>query len=440
MNLRTVFSSALVLFAAAAGPAAAAAVSDASLAAAANAAMPQVIAWRRDFHQHPELSNREVRTSQIVAEELRKMGIEVRSGIAHTGVVGILKGGKPGPTVALRADMDALPVTEQVDVPFKSTATAEYRGEKVGVMHACGHDGHTAILLGAAKVLAGMRAELPGTVMFVFQPAEEGAPDGERGGASLMLDEGLFATTKPDAMFGLHLWAGLNTGVIGYREGSMMAASDRYKLVIKGRQTHGSRPWGGVDPIVTAAQVIMSLQTIVSRQVDITRYPAVVSVGAIKGGIRNNIIPDSVEMVGTFRTFDPSVRTQVIESIKRIASDVAASQGATAEFELGGDPNPVLVNDAALTARAVASLQRISGPDNVNVIPFVTGSEDFAYYGKTVPSFFYFVGVTPNGQDASAAPSNHSPKFFVDEGALPVALKTLVGAAVDFLQQGVKPN
>ena len=440
MNLRTVFSSALVLFAAAAGPAAAAAVSDASLAAAANAAMPQVIAWRRDFHQHPELSNREVRTSQIVAEELRKMGIEVRSGIAHTGVVGILKGGKPGPTVALRADMDALPVTEQVDVPFKSTATAEYRGEKVGVMHACGHDGHTAILLGAAKVLAGMRAELPGTVIFVFQPAEEGAPDGERGGASLMLDEGLFATTKPDAMFGLHLWAGLNTGVIGYREGSMMAASDRYKLVIKGRQTHGSRPWGGVDPIVTAAQVIMSLQTIVSRQVDITRYPAVVSVGAIKGGIRNNIIPDSVEMVGTFRTFDPSVRTQVIESIKRIASDVAASQGATAEFELGGDPNPVLVNDAALTARAVASLQRISGPDNVNVIPFVTGSEDFAYYGKTVPSFFYFVGVTPNGQDASAAPSNHSPKFFVDEGALPVALKTLVGAAVDYLQQGVKPH
>lgn len=439
MDLRTAFASALVLFAAAAGPASAA-VSDATLAAAATAAMPQVITWRRDFHQNPELSNREVRTSKIVAEELRKMGIEVRTGIAHTGVVGILKGGRPGPTVALRADMDALPVTEQVDLPFKSTATAEYRGEKVGVMHACGHDGHTAILLGAAKVLAGMRAELPGTVIFVFQPAEEGAPDGERGGASLMLDEGLFATTKPDAIFGLHLWAGLSTGVIGYREGSMMAASDRYKLVIKGRQTHGSRPWGGVDPIVTAAQVIMSLQTIVSRQVDITRYPAVVSVGAIKGGIRNNIIPDSVEMVGTFRTFDPSVRAQVIESMKRIASDVAASQGATAEFELGGDPNPVLVNDAALTARAVASLQRISGRDNVSVIPFVTGSEDFAYYGKTVPSFFYFVGVTPPGQDASAAPSNHSPKFFVDEASLPVALKTLVGATVDFLQQGVKPN
>jgi len=439
MNLRTVFSSALMLCVTAAGPAAAD-VSDAALAAAANAAMPQVITWRRDFHQNPELSNREVRTSKIVAEELRRMGLEVRTGIAHTGVVGILKGGKPGPTVALRADMDALPVTEQVDLPFKSTATAEYRGEKVGVMHACGHDGHTAILLGAAKVLAGIRAQLPGTVMFVFQPAEEGAPDGERGGASLMLDEGLFATTKPDAMFGLHLWAGLNTGVIGYREGSFMAASDRFKLVIKGRQTHGSRPWGGVDPIVTAAQIVMSLQTIVSRQVDITRYPAVVSVGAIKGGIRNNIIPDSVEMVGTFRTFDPSVRAQVIESIKRISSDVAASQGATTEFELGGDPNPVVVNDAALTARAVASLQRVSGPDNVKVIPFVTGSEDYAYYGKTVPSFFYFVGVTPAGQDALAAPSNHSPLFFVDEGSLPVALKTLVGATVDYLQQGVKPN
>jgi amidohydrolase len=439
MNLRTVFSSALVLFAATAGSAAAG-VSDATIAAAADATMPQVITWRRDFHQNPELGNREFRTSKVVAEELRKMGFEVRTGIAHTGVVGILKGGKPGPTVALRADMDALPVTEQVDLPFRSTATAEYRGEKVGVMHACGHDGHTAILLGAAKVLAGIRAELPGTVVFVFQPAEEGAPDGERGGAPLMLDEGLFATTKPDAMFGLHLWSALNTGVIGYREGSFMAASDRFKLVIKGRQTHGSRPWGGVDPIVTAAQVILSLQTIVSRQVDITRYPAVVSVGAIKGGIRNNIIPDSVELIGTFRTFDPSVRAQVIESIKRISSDVAASQGATAEFELGGDPNPVVVNDAALTARAVASLQRISGRDNVEVIPFVTGSEDYAYYGKTMPSFFYFVGVTPKGQDASVAPSNHSPKFFVDEGALPVALKTLVGAAVDYLQQGVQPN
>ncbi len=433
MNQRVVVTSSLLWLLTVASPAGAA-VSDASLQAAATAAMPQVLAWRRDFHQHPELSNREVRTSKIVAEELRALGLEVRTGIAHTGVVGILRGGKPGPTIALRADMDALPVTEQVDVPFKSVATAEYRGEKVGVMHACGHDGHTAVLLGAAKVLAGMRAELPGTVMFVFQPAEEGAPDGERGGASLMLDEGLFATTKPDAMLGLHLWSALNTGMIGYREGSLMAASDRFKMVVKGRQTHGSRPWNGVDPIVTAAQIVGAMQTIVSRQVDITRYPAVVSVGAIKGGIRNNIIPDSVEMVGTFRTFDPAVRTQIIDSIRRTAEGVAAAQGATVEFELGDDPNPVVVNDPALTARAVASLQRVAGRDKVTVMPFVTGSEDYAYYGSVVPAFFYFVGVTPAGRDAATAPSNHSPQFFIDEGSLPVALKTLLGATVDFLQ------
>jgi amidohydrolase len=363
----------------------------------------------------------------------------VQTGIAHTGVVGVLKGGKPGPVVALRADMDALPVTEQVDLPFKSTVSAEYRGEKVGVMHACGHDGHTAILLGAAKVLAGLRSELPGTVMFIFQPAEEGAPDGERGGASLMLDEGLFASSKPEAVFGLHLWSAMNTGKIGYREGSLMAASDRFKLVVKGRQTHGSRPWGGVDPIVTAAQIVTALQTIVSRQVNITEYPAVVSVGAIKGGIRNNIIPESVEMVGTFRTFDPAVREQVIESIKRISSQTAAAAGATTVFELGGDPNPVVVNDPALTARAVASLQRAAGGNRVEVMPFVTGAEDFAYYGQKVPAFFYMVGVTPKGQDAAAAPSNHSPLFFVDEAALPVAVRTILGAAVDYLQ-GTQPN
>jgi amidohydrolase len=434
MQQRALLASSLLCLAGLLPSGAMAATDDAALEASATAVMPQVIAWRRDFHQNPELSNREFRTSKIVAEQLRKMGLEVRTGIAHTGVVGVLKGGKPGPTVALRADMDALPVTEQVDLPFKSVATAEYRGEKVGVMHACGHDGHTAVLLGAAKMLSAMKADLPGTVLFVFQPAEEGAPDGERGGASLMLDEGVFAQPKPDAILGLHLWSALNTGIVGYREGSLMAGSDRFKLVVKGRQTHGSRPWNGVDPIVTSALIINSLQTIVSRQVDITRYPAVVSVGAIKGGIRNNIIPESVEMVGTFRTFDPAVRTQIIDSIKRTAETVAASQGATVEFELGDYPNPVVVNDPQLTPGVVASLQRAAGRDNVAVMPFVTGSEDYAYYGKTVPSFFYFVGVTPPGQEALTAPSNHSPSFFVDEGALPIALKTLVTATVDFLQ------
>ncbi|MCE3283986.1 MAG: amidohydrolase [Steroidobacteraceae bacterium] len=411
-----------------------AAVDDAAIEAATTSVVPQVVTWRRDFHQNPELSNREVRTSRIVAEALRKMGLQVRTGIAHTGVVAVLEGGRPGPTIALRADMDALPVTEQVDVPFKSVATAEYRGEKVGVMHACGHDAHTAILLGTARVLAGMREQLPGVVMFVFQPAEEGAPEGERGGAKLMIDEGLFATTKPEAMFGLHVFSTLNAGHVGYRTGPLMAASDSFRIVVTGRQTHGARPWGGVDPIVTASQIVMALQTIVARQVDITQYPAIVSVGAIKGGIRNNIIPDSVEMVGTFRTFDPKVREQVIERIKRIATDTATAAGATATFALGPDPNPVVVNEAALTQRAVATLERVAGKDHVELMPYLTVSEDFAYYGQQVPSFFYFVGSTPQGQDAVTAPSNHSPKFFLDEGALPLGVRTLTALALDYLQ------
>jgi amidohydrolase len=411
-----------------------AAVDDASLEAAIGAVMPQVVTWRRDFHQHPELSNREFRTSKIVAEQLRKLGLEVRTGVAHTGVVAILEGGKPGPTIALRADMDGLPVTEHGDLPFKSVATSEYRGEKVGVMHACGHDGHTAIMLGAAQVLAGMRKELPGKVMFIFQPAEEGAPEGERGGASLMLEEGLFAQSKPEAVFGLHLWSALNAGKVGYRSGPLMAASDRFRIVVHGRQTHGARPWGGVDPIVTASQIVLGLQTIVARQVDITQYPAIVSVGAIKGGIRNNIIPDSVELVGTFRTFDPKVREAIVERIKRVATGTAGAAGATADVEFGNDPNPVVLNEAALTTRAVASLERAAGQDNVGVIPYVTGSEDFAFFSQAAPSFYYFVGSTPKGQDAVTAPSNHSPQYFVDEASLPVGVKTMVAVAVDYLQ------
>jgi amidohydrolase len=419
---------------AAAAPAAMAVAEPSVVETAVDAVMPQVVAWRRDFHQHPELSNREFRTSKLVAEELRKLGLDVQTGVAHTGVVAILKGGKPGPTIALRADMDGLPVTEQVDVPFKSLATAEYRGEKVGVMHACGHDGHTAMMLGTAKVLAGLRKELPGTVMFIFQPAEEGAPEGERGGASLMLEQGLFARTKPEAVFGLHLWSSLNAGKVGYRSGPLMAASDRFRIVVHGRQTHGARPWGGVDPIVTASQIVLGLQTIVARQVDITQYPAIVSVGAIKGGIRNNIIPDSVELVGTFRTFDPKVRAAIVERIERIAKETAAAAGATADVEFGNDPNPVVLNEAALTTRAVASLERAAGKDNVGVIPYVTGSEDFAFFSQTVPSFYYFVGSTPVGQDAITAPSNHSPQYFVDEASLPVGVKTMVTAALDYLQ------
>jgi len=411
-----------------------AAVTDAALEAAARTVDPKVVTWRRDFHEHPELSNRELRTSQKVAEHLKSLGLEVKTGIAHTGVVGILRGGRPGPVIALRADMDALPVTEQVDVPFKSLATAEYRGQQVGVMHACGHDAHTAILMGAAQALTSLRKDLPGTILFVFQPAEEGAPEGERGGASLMLEEGVFDLVKPEAAFGLHVFSTLNTGVIGYRSGPLMAASDRYRIVVKGRQTHGARPWGGVDPIVVASQIVMGLQTVVSRQLDITRYPAVLSVGAIRGGIRNNIIPDEVEMVGTFRTFDPAVRQQIIERLTRTAQDIAHSAGATATVEIGADNNPVVVNEAALTRRMLPSLEHAAGAGRVVETPYVTGAEDFAFYAERVPSLFFFVGVTPPGTDPAQAPSNHSPLFYLDEGGLPVGLRAMLGVAVDYLQ------
>ena len=310
-----------------------AAVAAPPLEAAIERIRPQVVEWRRDIHRNPELSNREVRTAALVAAHLQSLGLEVRTGIAHTGVVGVLRGGRPGPVIALRADMDALPVTEQTDLPFKSVATSEFRGEKVGVMHACGHDGHTAILMGAASVLAAMREELPGTVMFVFQPAEEGPPDGERGGAALMLEEGLFSEVKPAAMFGLHLRAELNVGQVGYRSGPIMAGSDRFRIVVTGRSAHGGRPWQGVDPIVTASQIVLGLQTIVARQTDITRAPVVVSVGSIKGGVRFNIIPDTVELVGTVRTFDPEMRRETLERIERIATQIAAAAGATATVE-----------------------------------------------------------------------------------------------------------
>lgn len=410
------------------------AITDETIDAAARAATPKMIELRREFHRNPELSNREFKTSEKVAQRLRSLGIEVKTGIAHTGVTGILRGGRPGPVIALRADMDALPVTEQADVPFKSLVRGEYRGQEVGVMHACGHDGHMAILLATAEALASMRETLPGTVLFVFQPAEEGAPDGEEGGASLMLSEGVFDTVKPEAVFGLHLWSPLNAGQIGYRSGPMMAASDRYRIVVSGRQTHGSRPWGGVDPIVTASQIVMGMQTIISRQIDITTYPAVLSVGAIEGGIRNNIIPDKVEMIGTFRTFDPAVRQQIIDNMTRTASRIAESAGATATVEIATDNNPVVVNDPKLTARMIPVLQRLAGDDNVRVIPYVTGAEDFAEYALRVPGFFFFVGSTPAGTEASSAPSNHSPLYYVDESSLELGMRATLAVALEYLQ------
>jgi amidohydrolase len=393
----------------------------------------KVVAWRRDFHQHPELSNREVRTAKIVAEHLRKLGLTVETGIAQTGVVGLLRTGQPGPTIALRADMDALPVVERTDVPFRSTVKSNYRGEEVGVMHACGHDSHVAVLMGVAEILVKNKDSLRGNVLFVFQPAEEGAPPGEVGGASEMLKAGVFTKFKPEVAFGWHAWASLNTGIIGYRSGPFMAGSQAWKAVVAGKQTHGSRPWQGIDPIVTAAQIINGLQTVVSRQVDITRNPAVVSVGAIKGGVRNNIIPDSVEMIGTIRTFESTQFEQVTQGMRRMVEDTAKANGTTAEFSLDPYNNPVTYNNPELTARVLPSLRKVAG-DGVKEIPLITGAEDFAYFAQAVPSFFFMVGVTPKGTDPVNAPANHSPLFYIDETALPIATRALLQVSVDYLK------
>ncbi len=409
-------------------------IAENELDSAARRIEPKVIEWRRDIHQHPELSNREVRTAGIVAKHLRALKLEVKTGIGLTGVAAVLRGGLPGPTIALRADMDALPVTEQVDLPFKSVAKAEYRGETVGVMHACGHDAHVAILLGVAEVLAGMREKLPGQILFIFQPAEEGAPEGETGGASRMLAEGLFDIAKPEAVFGLHVIASLPTGVIGYRSGPMMAGSDRFQIVVNGRQTHGANPWGGVDPIVAAAQIINGVQTIVSRQVDITDTPSVVSVGAIKGGIRYNIIPDSVELVGTIRTFDKTMRDEVIRRLERTVTNTAAASGATAQLTISDRPNPPVINDAELTRRALPALERAAGKKNVRTISLQTTAEDFSYYGQHAPSLFFWVGVTPPDRDAATVPFNHSPLFYVDEAGLITGVRALLAVGVDYLQ------
>ncbi|WP_258808302.1 M20 family metallopeptidase [Pseudidiomarina sp. CB1] len=393
----------------------------------------QVIEWRRDLHQHPELSNREFRTAKVVAEHLRELGLEVQTEVAHTGVVGILKGAKPGPVVALRADMDALPVTEKTDLPFKSTATAEYRGEEVGVMHACGHDMHVAMLMGAAEQLAALQNELAGTVMFIFQPAEEGAPKGEEGGAELMLEQGLFADLKPDAVFGIHVWSAGTTGHIGYRSGPLMASSDRFEINVKGRQTHGSRPWGGVDPIVTAAQIINNTQTIISRQVDITKAPAVVSFGIVEGGVRNNIIPDEVYLEGTIRNFDMDNRAQIFENLKTTAEHTAASSGAEAHVHID-EGYPVTINNPELTAQMLPTIEQVAGADKVKVNPLVTGAEDFSFYALEVPGLFVFLGITPEGQDPATAPSNHSPYFYADEDALKVGTELYVNWVFDYAE------
>ncbi|MEJ6494884.1 amidohydrolase [Pseudoalteromonas lipolytica] len=392
----------------------------------------KVIKWRRHLHQYPELSNREFETAKYVAKHLRSLGLEVQTGVAHTGVVAKLKGGKKGPLIALRADMDALPVKEQVDLPFASTQTTEYKGNTVGVMHACGHDNHVAILMAAAESLVKIKDQLAGDILFVFQPAEEGAPDGEEGGAELMLKEGLFKE-KPEAVFGLHVTSSLNTGQIGFREGPLMASADKFTITVKGRQTHGSRPWNGVDPIVASSQIIMATQTIASRQVDVTKAPSVVSFGAINGGVRNNIIPDQVEMVGTIRTFDQEMRADIKKRLAKTAEMVAESGGAEAHVHIDHG-YPVTVNDVELTKKMTPTLAGVVGKENLITTPLITGAEDFSYYALETPGMFFFLGVTPKGQDAVTAPSNHSPHFFADEKALQLGVNAMTQLVVDYLK------
>jgi amidohydrolase len=396
-----------------------------------------VIAWRRDFHANPELGNRETRTGQAVAAHLRALGFEVLAPVAHTGVVGLLRGGKPGPVVALRADMDALPVAEEVDVPFASKTTTEFDGQKVGVMHACGHDAHTAILMGVAQVLSEIKESLAGTVKFIFQPAEEGPPRGEEGGAALMVKQGVLDNPHPEAIFGLHVIAGIRTGTIGYRPGPAMAGNDTIRITVEGKQTHAALPWRGIDPAVIGSQIVLGLQTIASRQVDVTHEPSLISIACFHCGVRENIIPDRAELTGTMRTFDEGMRKDIRSRIKRTAEMIAESAGASAQVRL--DPKyDVTVNHEALTEASVPTLRRVAGEDNVFLSPKLLGSEDFSRYQREIPGFFFFLGITPHGQNLGEAAPNHSPRFFVDEAGLLLGVRSLAHLAVDYLQQHTK--
>ncbi|MBM3751395.1 MAG: amidohydrolase [Acidimicrobiia bacterium] len=393
------------------------------------ASEPLLLEWRRHLHQHPELSNREVETAKFVADKLRSFGLEPQTGVARHGVVAVLTGGLPGPTVALRADMDGLPVREETDLPFASKATGEYEGNTVGVMHACGHDTHVAMLLTAAKVLSEMKDRLPGSVKFIFQPAEEGAPAGERpAGAEAMVAAGVMKGV--DAVFGLHVFSNIPTGHLTYRSGPFMAASDQLDIIVRGRQTHGATPWRGIDPIVVGSQIVMALQTIVSRGVDITALPAIVTIGQFQAGVRNNIIPDSARLVGTIRTFDDGMQADIHAKVKRIAENVAEAAGTTAQVTITKG-YPVTVNHPALTTQMLPTLERVA-PGAVKQSELITGAEDFTYFQRQAPGLFVFLGITPPAQ-VGKAPQNHSPLFAVDEKALPTGARALVHLAVDYM-------
>ncbi len=405
--------------------------------ARAAAVEQRVIDWRRDIHQHPELGNREFRTAGLVADHLRSLGLKVQTGVAHTGVVALLEGSRPGPVVLLRADMDALPVTERVDLPFASRATAIFEGKEVGVMHACGHDTHVAILMGVAEVLAGMREQVPGTVKFVFQPAEEGPPLGEEGGAKLMVQQGVLDNPKVDAAFALHVNSVGEVGTIAVRPGGTMASAEDFRIVVKGKQTHGAYPWAGVDPILTASHIVVALQAIVSRGIDVSDSAAVVTVGSIHGGNRSNIIPETVELVGTMRALTPANRDYLRARVRAVAEGTASAMGATVELSIPlGMSYPVTFNHPELTARMLPTLQRVAGAGRVVQPPAVTGAEDFSFFAERVPGLYFSLGGRPTDVAPQDAPAHHTPDFFVDERALLLGVRAMAALAVDYLTAG----
>lgn len=401
-------------------------------AKAAAAIEAKVIEWRHHLHEYPELSNREFETAKYVEKHLRSLGMEVRTGIAHTGVVGILKGGKPGGVIALRADMDGLPVTETADVPFMSEVKAMYEGKEVGVMHACGHDTHVAMLMGAAEVLSARKKDIAGTVVFMFQPAEEGAPEGEEGGAEMMVKEGVLSDYGVEVAFGIHINAQTPVGQVNYKPGGAMAAVNSFTIKVKGKQAHGARPWASVDPIVTSAQIIMGLQTIVSRQLDLTKEAAVITVGKIEGGVRSNIIPEEVTMIGTIRSLDNDMRQEIFDRIEKTAVNIAAAAGAEAEVTI--NPGyPITYNDPEITRRLMPTVAATAGEDNVNLIRAITGAEDFSFYAEKVPSLFIFLGGMDPAKDPAETAGHHTPGFQIDDRGLKLGVELFTNVTLDYL-------
>lgn len=399
----------------------------------------KVIAWRRDFHEHPELGNNEFRTSAIIAKHLQSLGIEVKTGVAKTGVVGILKGSKAGPVIALRADMDALPVIERTPVPFASKVKTQYNGQEVGVMHACGHDSHIAILMGVAEILSSMKNELAGTVKFIFQPAEEGAPIGEQGGAELMVKEGVMENPKVDVVFGLHIRSDIEVGTIKYRSGGFMASVNDMKITVNGRSAHGAYPWASVDPIIVSAEIINNLQTIVSRNLHVTENAGVVTIGAINGGNRSNIIPEQVEMLGTIRAFTDEDEKMIIDRVRQVATKTAESAGAVAEVKIPYTSHyPVTYNNIALTEKMLPSLQNTAGKENVILSAPHTGAEDFSFFQQKVPGLYFYLGGMPKGADHTKVPQHHTPDFYIDESGFKLGVKAMTNLVLDYMQMAKK--